>query len=470
METRTRNTIRLAADEGWKTGLPVDDLVILMPVDISPTTVAVHSEGTLLEVKDLPHEVFTAGDFLSSERTVHATSEELARLKLSGIFSPDPEAEIVSIPLSPDDPVKGFLLCKLTRENSLDNVRTMCRRRTDSLRMLLRRSRPLVEAHERDLLRVEHDLQHPAVITERRHWIAGANGAFCELAGRSRSDLTGQSLFDVLRLESSLPEELPRYPEHATLTSPLYVKTQALFFVSELRLSRLETSCGPHTLWVFQDLLTHQRTGNSNIQLIQKLSGMVMDKEHPNTLIRRIINVLAATLNCDLVCVLRRKDDHEMLITPHANRSLESLRANLVSRESEQVLEPFFSHGSPVFCANVSESCPQDGFFGQVQRISQFAFVPAGHGSVPEYALMMAWSDPNDSIGPRTMPLLRIAANLLGSVLLRSKLVSEMDQEKDILRRYTRLTAGREVRMADLKRENAGLRELLMKLGNTDKE
>jgi len=105
-----------------------------------------------------------------------------------------------------------------------------------------------------------------------------------------------------------------------------------------------------------------------------------------------------------------------------------------------------------------------------VQRISQFAFVPAGHGNSPEYALMMAWSDPDDSIGPRTMPLLRIAANLLGSVLLRSKLVSEMDQEADILRRYTRLTAGREVRMADLKRENARLRELLMKLGNKDKE
>jgi transcriptional regulator with GAF, ATPase, and Fis domain len=195
-----------------------------------------------------------------------------------------------------------------------------------------------------------------------------------------------------------------------------------------------------------------------------------MGDEHPNTLIRRIINVLAATLNCDLVCVLRRKDDHEMLVTPHANRSLESLRANLVSRDREQVLEPFFSQGSPVFCASVSDSCPQDGFFGQVQRISQFAFVPAGQGVAPEYALLMAWSDPNDSIGPRTMPLLRVAANLLGSVLLRLRLVSEMEQEKDILRRYTRLTAGREVRMADLKRENAGLRELVMKLGNKDKE
>jgi len=470
LEAETRNSIRAATDEGWKIGLPVDELVVLMPVDISPTAVAVHSEGTLLEVEDLPREVFTARDFLNSGRTVHATSEELDRLKLSGIFSPDPNAELASIPLAPDDPVKGFLVCKLTRKDSLDNVRTMCRRRTDSLRTLLKQSRPLVEGFERNLLKVEHDLQLPAVIVDGRHWIAGANGAFCELAGRSRSDLTGQGLFDVLRLESSLPEELPPYPKYATLTSPLYVKTQALFFVSELRLSRLKTSCGPHTICVFQDLLTHQRTGNSNIQLIQKLSSLVMDEDHPNTLIRRIINVLAATLNCDLVCVLRRKDDQEMLVTPHTNRSLESLRANLVSRESEQVLEPFFSHGSPVFCADVRDSCPQDGFFGQVQRISQFAFVPAGQGNAPEYALMMAWSDPNDSIGPRTMPLLRIAANLLGSVLLRSKLVSEMDQEADILRRYTRLTAGREVRMADLKRENASLRELLMKLGNKDKE
>jgi hypothetical protein len=470
LEARTENGVKPAADGDWMTGLPVDDLVILMPVDISTTAIAVHAEGTLLESGDLPREIFTPGDFLNSGRTVHATSEELARLRLSGIFSPDKNAEIASIPLAPDDPVNGFLVCKLTRSDSLDNVRTMVRRRTDSLRMFLKESRPLVEQLERDLLRVEHDLQHPAVIVDARLQVAGANGAFCELAGRSRSDLTGQSLFDILRLESSLPENLPPYPGHATLTSPLYVKTQALFFVSELRLSRLDTPCGPHTICVFQDLLTHQRTGNSNIQLIQKLSSLVMDGEHPNTLTRRVINVLAATLNCDLVCVLRRKGDHEMLVTPHANRSLESLRANLVSRESEKVLEPFFANGCPVFCADVGETCPREGFFGQVQRMSQFAFVPAGGGNAPEYALLMAWTDPDDSIGPRTMPLLRIAANLLGSILLRSKLVSEMDQESEILRRYTRLTAGREVRMANLKRENASLRELLMKLGNKDKE
>jgi len=470
VKTPTRNRTETAADEGWKTGLPVDELVVLMPVEISPTTVAVHCEGTLLSAGDLPHEVFTARDFLNSGRTVKATHEELTSLKLAGIFSPDPEAVLVSIPLSPDDPIKGFLLCKLRPGNSLDNVRTMCRRHTDCLRTLLTESRPLVASHERDLLRVEHDLQHPAVITESRHWIAGANGAFCELAGRSRSDLTGKSLFDVLRLETSLPQELPAYPEHATLTSALYVNTQALFFVSDLGLSRLDTSCGRHMVCVFQDLLTHQRTANSNIQLVQKLSGLLMDDEHPNTLIRRIINVLAATLNCDLVCVLRRKDNDEMLITPHANRSPESLRANLVSRDREEILEPFFSQGNPVFCTKVSDSCPEDGFFRQVQRISQFAFVPAGQGVAPEYALLMAWSDPDDSIGPRTMPLLRIAANLLGSVLMRLKLVSEMDQEKDILRRYTRLTAGREVRMADLKRENAGLRELVMKLSSKGKE
>jgi hypothetical protein len=470
LEAGTENKTRSAVEERWTTGLPVDELLILVPADISATMVAVHSEGTLLESGDLPREVFTAGDFLNSGRTVHATSEELGRLRLSGIFSPDKNAEIASIPLAPDDPVNGFLVCKLTPTDSLDNVRTMARRRTESLKALLKESLPLVEGLERDLLRVEHELQHPAVIVDGRHRIAGVNGSFCELAGRSRSDLTGQSLFDVLRLESSLPGDLPPYPGHTTLTSPLYVKTQALFFVSEIRLSRLDTSCGPHVICVFHDMLTHQRTGNSNIQLIQKLSSLLMDEEHPNTLIRRTINVLASTLNCDLVCVLRRKGDHEMLVTPHLNRSLESLRANLVSRESEKVLEPFFADGCPVFCADVGEACPQNSFFGQVQRIYQFAFVPAGQGKAPEYALLMAWSDPDDSIGPRTMPLLRIAANLLGSILLRSRLVSEMDQESEILRRYMRLTAGREARMAGLKRENARLRELLMKLGDRDKE
>ncbi len=470
MEIETRNSIEPAPEEAWKTGLPVDELVILMPVETSPAFVAVHSEGTLLAPADLPCLVFTARDFLASGRTILASSQKLERLKLGAIFGPDPNSEIAAIPLAPDDPVNGFLVCKVRADQSVDKVRTMCHRRTDSLRTFLRQSRPLVESHERALLRAEHEVQLPAVIVNNRQWIASANGAFCELAGRSPSDLAGRSLFDILRLESSLPERIPAYPEHTLLTSSLYVKTQSLFFVSELRLSRLSTSCGSHTICVFQDLLTHQRTGNSNIQMVQKLSSMVMDDEHPNTMIRRIINVLAATLNSDLVCVLRRKDDDEMLVTPYANRSLESLRANLVSRDREEVLEPFFSNGSPVFCADVAGTCREDGFFGQVQRISQFAFVPAGQGAEPEYALLMAWSKPDESIGPRTMPLLRIAANLLGSVLLQAKLVSEMDQEKEILRRYTRLTAGREVRMADLKRENASLRELVMKLSTKDKE
>mgnify|MGYP000665187557 CR=1 FL=1 len=101
--------------------------------ELGISTVAVHSEGTLLGTGDLPQEVFTAADFLASGRTALATAEELARLKLSGVFSPDPNAEIASIPIAPDDPVKGFLVCKVTRKDSLDNVRTICRREENRL-------------------------------------------------------------------------------------------------------------------------------------------------------------------------------------------------------------------------------------------------------------------------------------------------------------------------------------------------
>jgi hypothetical protein len=159
-----------------------------------------------------------------------------------------------------------------------------------------------------------------------------------------------------------------------------------------------------------------------------------------------------------------------MIVAPHLNRSLETLRANFIARSREPVLEAFFANGLPVFCTDVEGSCPEGSFFRQVLGISRFALLPAGPGAQPEYGLLLAWSQPDAQVGRKAMPLLRVAANLLGTVLERSRLVAEIDQERDILRRYTRLTSGREVRMADLKRENAHLREVIMKLSDGSSE
>jgi PAS domain-containing protein len=455
---------------GRNIGLPIDEYAILLPTEIPRSAVVISGSEALPNTERIPFQVFAEMDFLKSESTAEATSVELQRLGLEDVFSPDPDAQVSSVVLIDDDSVCGFLVCKLLPGHSLDHVRTLCHRRAQDLCTLMNRSKPLVTAYERGIMRIVFPSLLPAVITDDARRIVAANSMLCELAGRTQSDIAGKDLLSIFHLERDLIHDAPPYPEFIPVTTPLYIKTQALFFVSELRLSRVETECGARLVCVFQDLLTDQRTGNSNIQLVQKLSSMVMTDDPPQTVIRRVTNILTSTLDCDLVCIMRRKDDNEMIVTPYLNRSLETLRANLIVRNNETVLEPFFSNGTPVFCSDVETSCPQESFFRQVLKISRFAFIPAGRGTMPEYALLMAWSHGSTSIGPKALPLLRVVANLMGTVLVRSRLVSEIDQEKDILRRYTRLTAGREVRMADLKRENARLRELIMNLSNTAEE
>jgi transcriptional regulator with GAF, ATPase, and Fis domain len=242
------------------------------------------------------------------------------------------------------------------------------------------------------------------------------------------------------------------------------MRTLSAFFVSDLQLSTFRTVCGERLLVVFRDLLTDQRTGNSNIQLVRKISAMTMSEDAPQKVIRRLSNVLTSALDCDLVCILRRKQNDEMVVTPYVNRSLHTLRANIVERVKEPHLEPFFEKGNAVFCDRVEEDCPPDSFFRRVLRISRFAFLPAGIGPHPEYALLMAWTRRATDFGPRVLPLLRIIGNLMASVLVSSKRFVEMELEKDSLRRHAKLTAGREARMAELKKENASLNDMIRKL------
>jgi hypothetical protein len=154
-----------------------------------------------------------------------------------------------------------------------------------------------------------------------------------------------------------------------------------------------------------------------------------------------------------------------MIVTPYVNRSLHTLRANIVERVKEPQLEPFFKKGAAVFCEQVDQECPPESFFRRVLKISRFAFLPAGGGPHPEYALLMAWTRTHAEFGPRVLPVLRVIANLMASVLVSAKRFFEMEQEKEALRRHAKLTAGREVRMVELKKENARLKEMIQRLG-----
>jgi hypothetical protein len=444
--------------------LPIEEYAVAIPTEVARSMVVVSGSSDLACSNRIPLQIFPPAALPDGEITVTSTKDDLRRVGLEDLFRPDPEGRVVCIPLPYDGLTDTFLLCKLRPDHSLDHVRTICNRQAEDIRTLVDRNRPLVWEYEWQILRSIFLPTAPCLAVEPGQRVVSANPMLCELTERTHDQIVGTNVDDVIHMEKEVTGDIPRYPDYTEFTSPLFMRTLSAFFVSDLQMSLLDTICGERLIVVFRDLLTDQRTGNSNIHLIRKISAMVMSEDPPQKVLRRLSNVLTSALDCDLVCILRRKQNDELIVTPYVNRSLHTLRANIVERVKEPQLEPFFMDGSGVFCDRVEEECPQDSFFRRVLRISRFAFLPAGCGPQPEYALLMAWTRPHADFGPRVLPLLRIIANLMASVLVSAKRFFEMEQEKEALRRHARLTAGREVRMAELKKENVRLKEMIRKL------
>jgi len=446
--------------------LPVEEYAIAIPTEIARSMVVVSGSEGLPCRNRIPMEIFPTAGLVPESLTISSSKDELRRVGLEGLFKPDPASTVNCIPLLYEGITDTCLLCKLKPDHSLDHVRTICNRQAEEIRALIGRNRGLVSEYEWQILRTVLMSTAPCLAVEPGQRVVSANPMLCELTERTYDQMIGAAIDDVIHMEKEVSGDIARYPDYTEFTSPLFMRTLSAFFVSDLQLSVLDTVCGERLLVVFKDLLTDQRTGNSNIHLIRKISAMVMSEDPPQKVLRRLSNVLTSALDCDLVCILRRKQNDELIVTPYVNRSLHTLRANIVERVKEPQLEPFFKKGSAVFCDRVEEECQQDSFFRRVLRISRFAFLPAGGGAHPEYVLLMAWTRTNADFGPRVLPLLRIIANLMASVLVSAKRFFEMEQEKQTLRRHVKLTAGREVRMTEIKKENARLKDMIRKLSN----
>jgi len=444
--------------------LPIEEYAIAIPTEIAPSMVVVSGSAGLAHRSKIPLQIFPSARLLQGNLKVSSSKDELRRVGLEDLFKPDAECTVNCLPLSYDGLTDCFLLCKLKPDHSLDHVRTICNRQADDIRSLVDKNHHLVSEYEWQILRTVLMSTAPCLAVEPGQRVVSANPMLCELTERTHDQMVGSPVDDVIHMEKEVTGDIARYPDYTEFTSPLFMRTLSAFFVSDLQMSVLDTICGERLLVVFRDLLTDQRTGNSNIHLIRKISAMVMSEDPPQKVLRRLSNVLTSALDCDLVCILRRKQNDELIVTPYVNRSLHTLRANIVERVKEPQLEPFFKKGSAVFCDRVQQECPQDSFFRRVLRISRFAFLPAGGGTQPDYVLLMAWTRTNADFGPRVLPLLRIIANLMASVLVSAKRFFEMEQEKEALRRHAKLTVGREVRMAEIKKENAGLKDMIRKL------
>lgn len=456
--------------QGRSLVLPSDRYALLLRLHTSPSTIVVGDSGNLANSGRLPYEIFPGVDLVSNEETMSATADAIEQMGLTAVFDPDPTQSIKSIPLSEAVATIGSLLIMAPPGRIAEVAKEIHRHHAAEMNDFVMRARSVAVRYEWEILKHTFRCPSPCVVTDEMRRIVSANNILCDMLGTSADEVIGTSIDDLVHFEREIPSAIPSSPECVEVTTPIFIKPLFLFFISNVSLTRIPTVCGTRTIYVLQDIYTDRRAGNSNILLIQKMSNMVLSDGPPQTVIRRLINLLTLTLSCDLVTVLRRKENNEMLVTPYSNRRPETFPANVLEAAKEPMLEAFFATGSPVFCENVEKMCPEGSFFRRVSQLERFALLPIGDGTSFEHAVLVAWSKRDTGLGPEAMPLLRIIGNLIGCVLTQLRLATENEQEKETLRRYTRLTAGRETRMADLKRENAQMRDLLTELGAPRKE
>jgi hypothetical protein len=454
---------RMPAD-GTPSELPIGMYALLMRLETSKSAVVIKDSGNLAMSTRLPFEVAPSAEILDSDVSLIAGDDELRRAGLNGVFPVDSGCLIQAIQIRYDDSLAGTLLVMTPQDHAVDDIHTVCAENEHTISQALSAGRARVRTYEWQMLRTISHCAEPCLAIDATNKVVAANAVFCDLVELSCDDLIGSTLNSVIQVQEQLGSEFPQYPDFQVVTTPLFVKTRSLFFMTDIRVSRLQTVCGERSFLVFSDLLTDRRTGNSNIQLLQKLSEIVMEQDTPPAIIRKLLNILTLTLDASLICLLKRKDNDELVVTPYSNRRLDTLTANYIQPDSEPVLEPYFSHGIPVLCEDVQRCCSEDSFFRRVLPLSRFAFLPTGRGTSASFALLMGWARGSLTVGTKALPLLRIIANLFGAVLANARLLAEVRQEKEILRRHANLTAGREIRMAELKRENAQLRALIIRL------
>lgn len=452
------------ADPRLGVELPAEEYAVVQKLRLLPSAVVVADSGNLRRSVALPVEVFLDSNYLPSGSTMFASRENLANSGLDRLFAPDPGHCVSSIDLARSGTAWGQVLVKAPAGELPDTLAAIKGDCTGALDRLVSGLGDVALRYEWEILSHVGRPLNPCVVIDTDELVVAASAMMCDVLHRSAGEVTGCPLDDVVKMEADTVLEAPGGPEPRNVTTSVLLRPLFLFFTSEVIVTDFDTVCGPRTLIVFGDLYADRRTGNSNIQLIQKISGLTLLDGAPQNLIRKMLNLMALTLGCDLVCVLRRKQDREMIITPHSSRRVDMLRANVIEGPNEPLLEPFFARGAPVYCDNVEDSCPESSFFRKMSAVSRFVLVPVGDGSKSEYAVLATWSNPEVTFAAETVPLLKILANLLGTVLGKITLATENEQEKENLRRYTRLTAERETRMAALKRENAELTELVRRL------
>lgn len=447
-----------------------EEFALLFPRDDGPTAALMVKRRASGEAAQRVCEVFVDVGYLREMRSIPATAENLKRTRLDDLFEPDEDKALYPLWLEGDCGPSGLLVIKAGLGRSTDEFRQTCGQQELALKYLLLRVRDAVRGYETLIMKYLLEHRCPCVVVDEHRRVVFADPSFLDVAGLVGEEVLGTDLESILKFDAGDSAAEPAGREPRKVTTPVFMVPLSVLITASMEVCSMKTPCGARMLFAFENLRSQEVIDESDAGLIQRFSELALSDRPPADVIRNILTSLASSLSCNLACVVKQSGKTELVVTPHSSRRVYSLGVRLLSLAADPELRPFFRMGRPVMCDDADSACGEESFFKRALSISAFALLPIKDGESERSGLLLTWRRPTPHSSPQKITTLTSVANILGSVLKRAQALADLEHERDSRRRYTRLMTGREVRMAELKSENAKLKELVMELSTKKSE
>ena len=432
-----------------------EEFALLLPRTGEPAAALWIKRGDSGEATQVVSEVFADTNYLREMESIPAAEDRLREIGLYGLFESHEAKLIYPLWLRDDCGLAGLLLVKADPDRNPEDFKRIGEEQELALRFLLLSLRDAVRGYMTTMMRHLLEYSYPSVVVDESRRVVLANRQFCDLAGVGSEALVGSGLETILEFDMD---------GDSTSNTPVFMVPISVLMAADIEARSMRTPCGTRTLFAFKNLRSDDACAQSDICLVQEFSGLALSSDPPAKVISLMLSYLASAFSCNLICIVRQSKRDELIVTPYSTRRLHSLGASVISLEMDPVLRPFFETGSPVVCRDVAGACGDKSFFRRSLAISSFALLPIEDGQACRNGMLMTWQSALPDTGYQRVMTLNTVANLIGCVLGKAQLLADLEHERDSLRRYTKLVAGREVRMAQLKSENAQLKNLIIDL------
>lgn len=447
--------------------LPFEEFAIVIPLELINTTVIVHSpdcrSSLWLDEFFVPQEIWHWQSLVEPEA---AYTDEILGQCLNKYFSLSRGETLWALPLSSINS-RALFVCKaseMARPNDLRDILedAMQASSIGLVNLLLE-----LLSYERLVVKTMIENRLPCLLTNGKGQIIAANCAFKDLADvQTIEPMTELSQIIAVDQQTNLLSQMGDQ-EWRGIAS-VYFRNTGRVFESTISISPLDSPIGRRFLWILSDIPFSRIQIGANAILLERLTSIAAKAKQPETALRSIINMVAASFQADIVSLLKESDRERLVVTPYSNRKLDLMGVTMLTSQNQPELKAYFETNQPLFYPDVSYVSGPSIIKSKLDA-QQFALVPLTTPN-SQYALLVIWQTRTPGIDLRVLTVLKTIGNIIGTTLSTIEIQTEAEREKQRIQRYARVTAGREIQMARLKKQNAELQAILAEISRSRKE